>query len=468
MEKNKYICLVLAVTIPIIMIVSLFYKNGIRVFAESAGETKSFEITQEGAVITFQVVLPPEKRFCIAKEDRTDRYLYNFVYVGSDGQVTGVNAFFPQYADGISIVNCKIKYLNNGTWTERDMSWSDCCRSYLIDKTAVFSIKSDAFTFYDILDAENYLKTGVISGQYDMPSGWVMVDGVPTPPANNQSYPSKDNVNIPTPLRLSVTREKYQDVMSKSEYITDYKLNLKLKHITVNDLIGGYGDNKLGDTVMRAVWRPATDDAIAGDITAFSLRMCADVEYAYKEEDAVITRKTNFIGYFDEVTTMSGALTVSLTDIRKAVTALYPGAELTNIYYYYVGYVPSKNIYARGNAVKVKIQDTPWDAEQRPPVGYEEQDPDGNFVDGVYTDKITDGKTGEQGVITTPTPGWELDAKSVLDMAKNFINGISSLISSVGQLPAMLGALLSFLPPIVWTIVGIGLTAVIMLRIFGR
>jgi len=100
---------------------------------------------------------------------------------------------------------------------------------------------------------------------------------------------------------------------------------------------------------------------------------------------------------------------------------------------------------------------------------FTEYDRDGNVVGT--------GTVGDDASFTSPTGTF-----SLLDLVKNFVSsftnipttlnyfftGLQNLFSGIGQLPAMLGSMFSFLPADVLSIIALGLGLVVCLRIFGR
>ena len=84
-----------------------------------------------------------------------------------------------------------------------------------------------------------------------------------------------------------------------------------------------------------------------------------------------------------------------------------------------------------------------------------------------------DTETGE--IITNPIEDVfgdfsdESDVGSYFEGLWNFfINGFKALASGLGQLPEMIGSVVSFLPPSVITLIGVAIVVCIILRIVGR
>ncbi|WP_455615284.1 hypothetical protein [Eisenbergiella sp.] len=99
----------------------------------------------------------------------------------------------------------------------------------------------------------------------------------------------------------------------------------------------------------------------------------------------------------------------------------------------------------------------------------------GTFVPGNDGSYYVDGSTGQivENAYGGIFDGIELpEGSTIIDyitaLGKAFITSISSLLSSVGQIPKMIGSVLSFLPAELITLIGIGIIVAIILRVLGR
>lgn len=101
-----------------------------------------------------------------------------------------------------------------------------------------------------------------------------------------------------------------------------------------------------------------------------------------------------------------------------------------------------------------------------------------------FTDMDKDGNMTGSGVVGDDDSYVPVDkgSTSITDMFTNIINSLysiptiltklfnslSSMMSGIGAVPAFFGQLFSWLPPEVVSLIGLGLTLVVVLRIFGR
>lgn len=102
-------------------------------------------------------------------------------------------------------------------------------------------------------------------------------------------------------------------------------------------------------------------------------------------------------------------------------------------------------------------------------------DSSGTFVPGSGNGYFGDSTTGN---ITDKSYGGIFEGidlpegSSVLDyimaLGSALVSGIGSLLTSIGQVPKMIGSVLSFLPDSVITLIGLGIIVAIVLRVLGR